>query len=233
MLQFKEAQEKIPLLKEYDRLTSPYGWRISPIYGSKEWHKGIDLVKEPYGYIKAFVDGTVVHAQMGRTGSGVGSYGITVIIRDKNNHLHLYAHLHQALVKVGQHVQIGQIVGKQGNTGASAGQHLHYEVRPYGNKPCFGYGDSKAPWTFTVEPMNFLEDYYKQNNLINVNKPVDKGDKFMDDHLISSWAKDAVYQMKKLGIYIGDEKGNVNPQKPVTKEELAVVLSRFLKNKVG
>lgn len=232
VLQFKEVQECILLLKEYSRLTSPYGWRTSPINGGKEWHKGVDLVKEPYGSIKAFVDGSVVHAKMGATGNGVGGYGICVIIKDKNNRLHLYGHLYQALVKVGQYVQIGQVIGKQGNTGASAGQHLHYEVRPYGNKPCFGYGDTNTPWTFTIEPLQFLMDFYRQNNLINMNKSVDKEDRFMDDHLISHWAKDAVYQMKKLGIYIGDEKGNVNPQKPVTKEELAVVLSRVLKNKV-
>lgn len=229
MLQFKDLQTMIPLLKEYRALTSPYGWRTSPINGGKEWHKGIDLVKERFGDIKAFVEGTVVHAKMGATGSGVGGYGICVIIKDIGNYLHLYGHLHEALVKVGQYVQIGQVIGKQGNTGASAGQHLHYEVRPYGNKPCFGYGDPKKPWTFTVEPLQYLERYYQQNGLKIVDNHVDKEGKFMDDHLISSWAKEAVYEMKKLGIYQGDEKGNINPQKPVTKEELAVVINRLLK----
>ncbi|MDN4093591.1 peptidoglycan DD-metalloendopeptidase family protein [Brevibacillus agri] len=231
MPQFKELQKIIPLLKEYRALTSPYGWRTNPLNGGKEWHKGVDLVKEPYGEIKAFVDGVVVHAQMGVSGSGVGGYGITTIIKDKGNHLHLYAHLHQALVRVGQYVQIGQVIGKQGNTGASAGQHLHYEVRPYGNKPCFGYGDKSKPWTFTVEPLQYVEQYYQQNNMNVVNKPVNKGDKFMDDHLISPWAKDAVYEMKKLGLMKGDETGNFHPDKPITREELAVVISRLLKYK--
>lgn len=236
MHQYKELQSKITLLNEYTALTSPYDWRIHPIYKTKEFHKGVDLTKSPKSPIKAFVDGKVIHAGMGKDGSGIGQYGITVVIKDKNNHLHIYAHLDSVAVKVGQYIEIGQTIGVIGNTGASKGIHLHYEVRPFGNKPSFGYGDKTKPWTFTVDPLEYVIKYYTQNNLIIVNKPVDKGvhpvvNKFKDGHLISTWARDAMLEMSNLGLMIGDEKGNVNPLKPVTKEELAVIISRLMKVK--
>lgn len=51
---------------------------------------------------------------------------------------------------------------------------------------------------------------------------------FNDFDKVSSWAKDAVKKVKEAGIMVGDGEGNFNPQKPVTREELAVVISRIL-----
>ena len=104
-------------------------------------------MKPPFSDIKAFAPGMVIHAKMAMKGTGVGGYGITVIIKDSNNHFHLYAHWADCCVSVGQYIREGQVVGRQGSTGLSTGPHLHYEIRKSG----IGYGYGKH-----VDPLNFL-----------------------------------------------------------------------------
>ncbi|MGC5326416.1 peptidoglycan DD-metalloendopeptidase family protein [Brevibacillus sp. SYSU BS000544] len=139
----------IPMMKEY-RVSSLFGRRTSPITGKQEFHTGIDLVKAPFSPIKAFVSGTVVHAKVGQRGTGVGGFGVIVIIKDKFDHLHLYAHLTDSCVSLGEQVQAGQVIGRQGSTGQSTGQHLHYEVRKYGQN--FGFGNH-------IDPVKYLDEY--------------------------------------------------------------------------
>ncbi|MDC0763482.1 peptidoglycan DD-metalloendopeptidase family protein [Brevibacillus sp. AG] len=154
----------IPMMKEY-RVTSPYGPRKSPITERQEFHTGIDLVKPAYANIQAFIAGTVVYANMGKAGTGVGGFGNTVIIKDKDNYLHMYAHLTDYCVSVGQFVDRGQVIGRQGNTGKSAGQHLHYEVRK--NGPSFGFGNH-------VHPVKYVDDFYAKECPQPEKNPVDK-----------------------------------------------------------
>lgn len=146
------------------RLTSPFGMRKHPITGKQKFHRGVDLVTTPgNGPIYAFAGGTVRHAKDGAPGSGFGNYGITVAIEDNKGRLHVYAHLSAATVKVGQVVAKGDQIGNQGNTGASAGNHLHYEVRKVAS-PSFGYTATEAG---VLEPTQYLKDYYA----VNVPKP--------------------------------------------------------------
>ncbi|MFF0825978.1 peptidoglycan DD-metalloendopeptidase family protein [Brevibacillus sp. NPDC003359] len=154
----------IPMMKEY-RVTSPYGPRKSPMNGLQEFHTGIDLVKPAYANIQAFIAGTVVYANMGRAGTGVGGFGNTVIVKDKDNHLHMYAHLADYCVSVGQFVDQSQVIGRQGNTGKSTGQHLHFEVRK--NGPSLGFGNH-------VHPVKYVDDFYAKECPQPVKKPVDK-----------------------------------------------------------
>jgi murein DD-endopeptidase MepM/ murein hydrolase activator NlpD len=109
------------------KVTSIYGWRT--LNGAKEFHPGVDLVVAPNGPLKAFTDGEVVWASEGVSGSGYGSYGLVVAIKDKNGCCHVYGHLSKILVKKGDKIKKGTVVGNQGNTGHSFGQHLHYEIR--------------------------------------------------------------------------------------------------------
>lgn len=107
--------------KEY-RITSSFGYRIHPISGGQTFHRGIDLVTEPWnGPIHAFMDGTVRFASEGATGSGFGGYGLTVAVQDHRGYLHCYAHLSRIAVKVGQQVKRGQLLGNQGSTGKVRG----------------------------------------------------------------------------------------------------------------
>lgn len=141
------------------RLTSPFGIRIHPISKVPKFHRGVDLVvTSGNGPLYAFVAGTVVHAKQGVAYSGIpAEMGIVVAVRDDKGFLHLYAHLSAVAVKVGDKVTKGQVVGKQGTTGASTGNHLHYEIRKAAS-PSFGWTATEAG---VVEPTKYLQDYYK------------------------------------------------------------------------
>lgn len=136
------------------RITSQYGNRISPISKQPEKHTGIDLAKAHQGDIFAFVEGNCVHASFAQSGTGLGGFGYTVCIVDKNGYLHLYGHLDSCCVNVNDKVKKGQLVGKQGNTGQSAGSHLHYEIRSQ-SSPSYG-------WRMDVDPTAYLDKYYAQ-----------------------------------------------------------------------
>lgn len=101
----------------------------------KKWvHNGIDLVGTGYtlDYITAHSEGTVVAVRNNyKTNDKTGcSYGNYVKIKH-NGYYTLYAHMkyNSIIVKVGQKVSKGQVIGYMGNTGHSFGAHLHFEVR--------------------------------------------------------------------------------------------------------
>ncbi|WP_138751135.1 M23 family metallopeptidase [Paenibacillus sinopodophylli] len=141
------------------RLTSPFGMRMHPKLHVNKFHRGVDLVVTPgNGPLHAFVAGTVLYAKLGVPGIGIpAEMGIVVAIKDNKGCLHIYAHLSAAIVKVGDKVTKGQMIGKQGTTGASTGNHLHYEVRKAA-APLYGWTATEAG---VVEPTQYLQDYYK------------------------------------------------------------------------
>lgn len=138
------------------KLTSPFGYRIHPITKKRKFHRGVDLVTTPYnGLIHAFMGGTVVFAAEGKPGSGFGGYGYVVAIKDERGYLHVYAHLSGKTVKPGDIVPKGGLIGRQGNSGASAGYHLHYEIRKKAT-PSFGY---TVDIDNVVEPTKYLQEH--------------------------------------------------------------------------
>jgi murein DD-endopeptidase MepM/ murein hydrolase activator NlpD len=92
-------------------------------------HKGIDVAMPVGTPLKAVMDGVVSAAQMG---SGERSYGLYVRIEHSGGKSTLYAHMSQIIVKVGDKVVKGQIIGLSGNTGFSSGPHLHFELHVNG-----------------------------------------------------------------------------------------------------
>lgn len=105
------------------RITSPFGNRFHPTKKVYKLHTGMDIAA-PYGTpIVAAAGGTVIKAQY------YGSYGNCVIIDNGGGVSTLYAHMSKILVKNGQKVEAGATIGKVGSTGASTGNHLHFEVR--------------------------------------------------------------------------------------------------------
>ncbi len=103
-------------------LTSPFGWRISPFTGKKEFHEGVDIAARYGSPIYAPADGIVTF--YGRN----GGYGNFLIINHGFGIVTRYGHLKGACVKVGQIVHRGQKIAYEGDTGRSTGPHLHYEV---------------------------------------------------------------------------------------------------------
>lgn len=107
-------------------ITSPYGWRTHPIYGTRRFHTGLDL---GVGY------GTPIDAARGGivVDSGyMGAYGIAAIIDHGGGVATMYAHMSSLRVGTGQRVSTGEVVGLVGSTGYSTGPHLHFEVRVNG-----------------------------------------------------------------------------------------------------
>lgn len=131
-------QNQLPFIapmKQY-RITSGFGRRIDPL--NKRWaaHRGMDFVNHYGAKIHATAPGRVVTAE--RT----GAYGNMVELDHGFGITSRYAHMKSILVKEGDVVARGEIIGTQGNTGRSTGTHLHYEIRM--NK-------------VAVNPRNFIE----------------------------------------------------------------------------
>ncbi|MHC5409205.1 peptidoglycan DD-metalloendopeptidase family protein [Listeria seeligeri] len=111
-------------------ISSGFSNRINPVTGVAESHKGLDFAQPTGSNIKAADDGTVVFAGFGASGSGFGGYGNVVLIEHSlNKEWTLYAHQSKLLVKTGQKVKQGDVIGQVGSTGQSTGPHLHFEIR--------------------------------------------------------------------------------------------------------
>lgn len=109
-------------LKGDFKITSDYGMRMHPINKMKKLHRGVDF-KAPTGTaVLATSDGVVVQAKED------GANGLKIVIKHDEEYKTAYCHMSKMLVKVGQKVKIGDVIGEVGNTGASTAPHLHYEV---------------------------------------------------------------------------------------------------------
>ena len=113
----------IPIKIEDYTMSSGYGYRLDPIYGSSKFHEGIDFAAHTGVEVFATADGKV------RLASRQAGYGNCVEIDHGYNYMSRYAHLSEILVREGEYVKRGQLLGKVGSTGKSTGPHLHYEVR--------------------------------------------------------------------------------------------------------
>ena len=104
-------------------ITSGYGNRIHPIFGTERWHSGIDINAAEGSTVLAADGGTVTVATYS------SSYGNYIMIYHTNGAYTLYAHLSSIAVSVGQTVKKGDVIGYSGSTGWSTGPHLHFEIR--------------------------------------------------------------------------------------------------------
>ena len=114
----------------YIYLSSPYGYRVHPVYGTWKFHSGVDLAGPSGTPIVATRDGTVTMAKTGWNG-GNGNY-VTINHGDgfSSSYLHMLENLQ---VSVGQKVKAGQVIGYMGSSGVSTGPHLHFTIYYNGN----------------------------------------------------------------------------------------------------
>ncbi|MES9996397.1 peptidoglycan DD-metalloendopeptidase family protein [Desulfovibrio aminophilus] len=124
----QERLARIPVIwPSRGRFTSRFGWRASPLTGKSRFHKGIDITAPTGTRIKATAQGRVVLAEWFST------YGQCVEI-DHGGGIHTrYGHMSKILVKEGQTVFRGDVIGLVGSTGRSVAPHVHYEVHVGGN----------------------------------------------------------------------------------------------------
>ena len=103
-------------------ISSQFGWRQDPLTGAAKFHNGVDIAVAYGREVKSAAAGTVAF-------SGVqNGYGNTIVIDHADGRQTRYAHLSEQLVRAGDRVVEGQIVGKSGNSGRSTGPHLHFEM---------------------------------------------------------------------------------------------------------
>ena len=118
---------------------SPYGPRVHPITRRRKFHHGIDVALPKGSILKAPADGEVVHKGFSKSG------GNTLILKHAKDLYTVYYHLQKpSALAVGAKVVQGDPIALSGNTGASTGPHLHFEVR------------KSRRWGDTVDPMPFF-----------------------------------------------------------------------------
>ncbi len=123
-------------LPGHSYISSPYGYRVHPIFNTRKFHSGID-VPAPSGVpVRAAGSGKVISS------GWMGGYGNVVMIDHGGGIVTLYAHNSALNVGVGQEVSVGDTVSFVGSTGYSTGPHLHFEVRQNGS---------------TTDPMGWLQ----------------------------------------------------------------------------
>lgn len=104
-------------------LTSTFGPRVHPIFGTVRMHDGLDLGAKMGTPIRAAAAGTVVSAAVR------GGYGMVTIVDHGGGVATMYAHQSEMFVTAGTVVAAGQVIGAVGSSGFSTGPHLHFEVR--------------------------------------------------------------------------------------------------------
>ena len=109
------------------RISSPFGYRIHPIFKSRIYHTGIDYAIAYGTPIRASNSGKVIYS------GWYGGYGKVVIVDhgviNGKPTTTLYAHMSSIKVGNGQLVNKGDVLGYEGTTGYSTGPHVHFEVR--------------------------------------------------------------------------------------------------------
>ena len=116
-------------------ITSYFGWRTHPIFGTTKYHSGMDIAVDYGTSIMAADSGTVIYS------GWLGGYGYAVMIDHGSGLVTLYAHNQSLNVYEGQYVSKGTCIAYAGSTGYSTGPHCHFEVRLHGE---------------VTEPLNYL-----------------------------------------------------------------------------
>lgn len=159
----EEFSTVIPAIWPIDRtklrsVSSLYGMRRHPRYGTWRKHEGVDLAA-PKGTPVYATGNAVVSESRWRNG-----YGNLIELNHGFGYKTRYGHLSKMYVKEGDSVTRGQVIGEVGNTGVSHGSHLHYEVRFRDNtvNPIHYFNKDMSPEAY-VELMSQIEESSEKN----------------------------------------------------------------------
>jgi murein DD-endopeptidase MepM/ murein hydrolase activator NlpD len=103
-------------------ISSYFGYRIHPISGVSKLHQGTDIAAPTGTPVLATYSGNVEIA------GWLGGLGLAVVISHGDRLETRYGHMSEVVVKPGQEIEQGEVIGFVGSTGFSTGPHLHYEV---------------------------------------------------------------------------------------------------------
>jgi len=121
------AFQKMPLGRPIKtKISSRFGKRTDPLNKKRAFHAGVDFKGDTGDKIRTTGDALVKKSAYNK------GFGYYLVLSHGNGYDTMYAHLSKRLVKRGDRVKRGQIIGLVGNSGRSTGSHLHYEVRRYG-----------------------------------------------------------------------------------------------------
>ena len=127
------------------RMASGYGYRIDPFTKKRTMHWGMDFSAKTGTPIYATGDGRIARADARAVG-----FGNHVRIDHGFGYVSIYAHMDKIVVRRGNKVKRGDLIGYVGNTGRSVAPHLHYEIVKDGRKinPINFYSGSLSPIEF-------------------------------------------------------------------------------------
>jgi len=140
-------------------ITQNYGYTKFAKYGYKgSFHNGIDIGASIGTPVMSAERGTVVAVGDQDRYCPRGAYGKFIVIEHENNLTTLYAHLSRQIVKKGDKVERGDLIGYAGKTGYATGPHLHLTVYA---SPTFYMGTSRTcgpmPFGGDLDPVQYLE----------------------------------------------------------------------------
>ena len=156
--------EHLPL--DSIRVNSPYGMRDTTVEGTNYWwHNGVDVYATLNTPVYAAANGTVMAAR-----NNEGGYGYYAAV-DHGNYGSLYAHLSSLSVFEGSEIAAGELIGYSGNSGATTGPHLHFEIRigAYNDFWDRAACDSTV-FMRTADPMIFIEEYLERQEELSVER---------------------------------------------------------------
>jgi len=124
-------------ISNYKRMSSGFGYRKHPIGGGSKMHKGLDLSANRGTRILSADSGVI------KFSGWKGGYGYCVVVDHQNGYETLYGHCSKLIADAGDNVNRGDLIAEVGSTGASTGNHLHFEVHKNGT---------------AIDPAQFLPD---------------------------------------------------------------------------
>jgi len=157
-----EDSLQIVLVDSIHKYSLPVPGKVHSTYRFRNGrnHDGVDLTLRTGDKVRAAFDGIVRISMSSRS---TGGYGNLLILRHSNGLETYYGHLSSRLVKVGEMVKAGDIIGLGGSTGRSTGPHLHFETRYHGQsfdpKRVFDFKNGKLRSSILVLKKHYYSIY--------------------------------------------------------------------------